>query len=172
VARQVDTHSPTSNEEQGATTMRILTIAMMLACGPAMAGVEVTPGESTNYGALLFENDETDVRIAEDLAKCSGFWNAYAELARSTHPASAEFIEGVGRGAELAAAFLAANHVDDPAPWAEGVSGAEELYWRAMILDMVATPDEIIAKRDWCAALADIQKIIITELRKGTAAMD
>ena len=140
--------------------MRILTIAMMLACGPAMAGVEVTPEEPTPE------------EIATSLAECAGFWLAYSELIREESPQTADLAEGVARGGRLSAAMMASMFADTPKQWADGIAGSHAIYWRSMLFDNITSDEETKAQAEWCGTLNPLQTMIIQGLRNKANGVD
>ena len=127
--------------------------------------------KAANYSDQLLAPNYAET--AEELAKCSGFWEALADFYADDREHSSELLRGLARGADVAAAFLFSvdNNGQGAQQWAEGVAGSEALYWRAALFEMLVSVEDINLRLEQCQTLGEVQKLVIDEMRRRSATL-
>lgn len=139
--------------------MRIFMTALLLACGPAMAGVEVEVPQPPIFDA------RTDIVIARSLAECAGFWGAYADVAQKKNISDWQVLADGSMEAVMASSFLAASTYQDANIWTSKISESTYAYWLDAMNNFALSTDDLTAKIEECKSLAEIQQGISDHMR-------
>ena len=98
--------------------------------------------------------------VATGLARCSGFWSAYADI--ETDPAKINEIDRIAREAKMAAAYLSLQ-VDTETRksfgWAKSIAALEFESWNALM--SIAPNEEIQDTFETCEGMIWMQESLI-----------